>query len=119
MIDLSAALTTATAGSATGEAVSPEYRAKAAEAAEKFEAHFIAQVFRQMRRITREMSDDEGAFATHANEDMLDVADVMVADSIAHRRAFGIADILLRQLLPVKETTPAAASLKEESQPER
>jgi flagellar protein FlgJ len=89
---------------------SPAYRAKAAEAAEKFEAHFIAQVFKQMRQATREMSDDDGSFAKHGNDDMLAIADNMVADTLAHRRAFGIADILLRQLLPVKESAPAVAS---------
>lgn len=107
-------------GSAASDGITPEYRAKAQEAAEKFEAHFIAQVFKQMRRTTREISADEGAFATRANEDMLEVADTLVADSMAHQRAFGIADILLRQLLPsLKESAPAVASLNEEPQPER
>jgi flagellar protein FlgJ len=111
---------TSAATAAASDGITPEYRAKAQEAAEKFEAHFIAQVFRQMRRTTREMSSDEGAFATRANEDMLEVADTLVADSIAHQRAFGIADILLRQLLPpLKEPAPPVASLNEEPQPER
>jgi peptidoglycan hydrolase FlgJ len=110
---------TATIGSPASDGIAPEYRAKAQEAAEKFEAHFVAQVFKQMRRTTREMSDDDGAFATRANDDMLEVADTLVADSIAHQRAFGIADILLRQLLPLKEHSPAVASLNEEPQPER
>lgn len=117
MIELSR---TSSVGSPASDAISPEYRAKAQEAAEKFEAHFIAQVFKQMRRTTREMSADDGAFASRANQDMLEVADTLVADSLAHQRAFGIADILLRQLLPpLKETAPAVASLNEEPQPER
>ncbi len=31
---------------------------------------------------------------------MLDMADTMVADQMASQRAFGIADVILRQVLP-------------------
>lgn len=92
---------------------SPEYRAKALEAAEKFEAYFVAQMLQQMRRITRELSGDEESFSARANEDMLDMADMMVADTLARQRAFGIADIVLRQVLPqpaLKEPAGPAAS---------
>ncbi|MBX5461028.1 MAG: rod-binding protein [Steroidobacteraceae bacterium] len=92
---------------------SPEYRAKALEAAEKFEAYFVAQMLQQMRRITRQLSGDEGSFSARANEDMLDMADLRVADTLARQRAFGIADIILRQVLPqpaLKETASPVAS---------
>ena len=60
------------AGSADPAAA--HYRAKATEAAVKFESFFIG--------------------------DMLDMADNLVADQMAGQRAFGVADAILRQLLP-------------------
>jgi flagellar protein FlgJ len=36
---------------------------------------------------------------------MLDLADTMVADKMAGQRAFGIADAILRQLLPAAAVT--------------
>ncbi len=94
----------------------PEYRAKAAAAAEKFEAHFIAQVLKQMRRSVRDLNDaDERSFASRANDDLLEVADTYVADALARQRAFGIADLMLRQLLPnagPAGTAPAGGALK-------
>ncbi|HEY8507742.1 MAG TPA: hypothetical protein VIL32_05245 [Steroidobacteraceae bacterium] len=92
---------------------SADYRAKAVEAAEKFEAYFVAQMLQQMRRISRQLSDDEGSFSARANQDMLDMADMMVADTLARQRAFGIADIILRQILQqpeLKETASPVAS---------
>jgi Rod binding domain-containing protein len=40
---------------------------------------------------------------------MLDMADNMVADQMAGRRAFGVADAILRQLLPAPGPAPAPA----------
>lgn len=98
------------------DANGPEYRAKAAAAAEKFEAHFIAQVLKQMRRSVRDLNDtDERSFASRVNDDLLEVADTYVADALAHQRAFGIADLILRQLLPNAGpggTAPAGGALK-------
>lgn len=98
---------------AAQDAASGEYRAKAAAAAEKFEAHFIAQVLKQMRRSARDINDDdERSFAARANEDMLEVADTFVADALARQRAFGIADLILRQLVPeAGGLKPPAASV--------
>lgn len=81
-------------------AASPEYQAKVREAAEKFEGFFIAQMLRQMRQSTREMSGEDSIFNNRINQDMLDMADTALADSMAGQRAFGIADAILRQLLP-------------------
>ena len=86
------------------DAGSPEYRAKVQEAAEKFEGFFIAQMLRQMRQSTREMSGEDSVYNSRVNQDMLDMADTALADSLAGQRAFGIADAILRQMLP----TPAA-----------
>jgi flagellar protein FlgJ len=38
---------------------------------------------------------------------MLDMADNLVADQMAGKRAFGVADAILRQLLPPSKPAPA------------
>lgn len=85
--------------------VDPRYAAKATRAALQFEGFFIAHMLRQMRSSTRELAGDDNEFKSQANNDLLDLADNMVADQMAGQRAFGVADAILRQLLP----TPAAA----------
>lgn len=75
-------------------------RAKAGEAAEKFEAHMIRQMLQQMRSSMRAMADDDSPLNNKVNQDMTDLADGLVADQMAGQRAFGIADALLKQLLP-------------------
>ncbi|AKJ30345.1 rod-binding protein [Caldimonas brevitalea] len=79
-----------------------EARAKVEAAAQKFEAFFITEVLRQMRRTTREMSGEDSVFHNRINQDMLDMADGQMADSLSGQRAFGIADAILRQLLPAE-----------------
>ncbi|MET0266389.1 MAG: rod-binding protein [Duganella sp.] len=76
------------------------YRAKATQAALKFESFFISQMLHQMRSGTRAIADEDSIFNNKVNQDMLDMADNLVADQMAGRRAFGIADVILRQLLP-------------------
>lgn len=73
-------------------------RAKAA--AEKFEAFFIADMLHRMRRSAREFGDREEVEGGRANDDMLDIADSMVADKLAGQHAFGVADLILRQIQP-------------------
>lgn len=75
-------------------------RAAAGEAAEKFESFFIGQMLKQMRAGTRALAADDSPMKDKVNEDMQDFADGRVADSLAHQRAFGIADVILRQVLP-------------------
>ena len=82
------------------------YKAKATEAAVKFEGFFIAHMLHRMRAGTRELAAEDSAFKNSVNNDMLDMADTMLADQMAGQRAFGIADAILRQLLPA---APAAA----------
>lgn len=94
----------------------PVLRAKAEAAAEKFEGFFIGEMLRQMRRGAQELAGDDGLFQKRGNDDMLDMADKLVADAIAERRAFGIADLILRQLLPAPSPASGAATLI--SQPE-
>jgi flagellar protein FlgJ len=86
----------------------PRYRAKATEAAVKFESFFIGHMLHQMRSSTRVIAGDDGMNKDSINADMLDMADNLVADQMAGRRAFGIADAILRQLLPA----PQAAAIK-------
>jgi peptidoglycan hydrolase FlgJ len=98
--------TAATSEGPVASATDSEYRAKAGAAAEKFEGFFIAQMLRQMRSSTREMAGEDSFFKNSVNSDMLDLTDTMLADKMAGLHAFGIADAILRQLLPA---APGAA----------
>jgi len=98
--------------------IDPVLRAKAVDAAEKFEAFFIAQNLKAMRRSTQALASEDSPFNNKINQDMLDLADNVVADTMARQRAFGIADVILRQLLPapaVLKKTPAAVALHEKA----
>ncbi|GGX81323.1 rod-binding protein [Pseudoduganella dura] len=83
------------------------YKKKASEAAVKFESFFIGHMLKQMRSSTKELAGDDSIYKDSVNSDMLDMADNMVADQMAHQRAFGIADAILRQLLPAPAAPPA------------
>lgn len=83
-----------------GAALSPAERAKVEKAAVKFEAMFIGEMLKQMRRTTREFAGDDSVYKDRIAGDMLDMADTAVADSLAGQRAFGIADAILKQLIP-------------------
>lgn len=91
-------------------------RARATEAAVKFEAFFIKQMMKQMRASTAVLADDDSPLKKRVNEDMLELADGLVADAMAGQRAFGIADLMLKQVLPTLDkkgsdlSTGAAAS---------
>lgn len=91
------------------------YRAKATEAAVKFESFFIAQTLHKMRDATKAMADDDSIYKDSINSDMLELADNLVADQLAGRRAFGVADAILRQLLPAP--APAQGSPPENTLP--
>ncbi|WP_432378523.1 rod-binding protein [Duganella sp. P38] len=86
-----------------GDPVDPAYRAKATEAAVKFESFFIGKMLHQMREGTRAFAADDSPSKSRINDDMLDMADNLVADQLANRRAFGVADAILRQLLPQQQ----------------
>lgn len=85
---------------APNHASDPAYVAKATQAAVEFESFFISHMLRQMRSTTREMSPEDSPLRDRVNGDMLDLADDLVARQMAGQRAFGIADAILRQLLP-------------------
>ena len=69
----------------------------------------------QMRSGTRELSAEDSVFKNKVNQDMLDMADNLVADQMAGRRAFGVADVILRQLLPA--AAPVAPAPKTAAAP--
>lgn len=81
-------------------AMSAADRSKVEKAAVKFESMFIGEVLKQMRRTTNELADEDSVFKNKVNSDMLDIADTAVADALAGQRAFGVADAILKQLLP-------------------
>ncbi|NHZ38418.1 rod-binding protein [Massilia rubra] len=93
---------------AIAPAADPVFVAKATKAAIEFESFFIGNMLQQMRSGTRAMADDDSVFKDPVNRDMQDMADTMMAGQMAHQRAFGVADAILRQLLP-SAATPAAA----------
>lgn len=78
-------------------------RARATDAAVKFEAFFIKQLMKQMRASTAELAAEDSPLKNRVNEDMLALADGLVADAMAGQRAFGIADLMLKQVLPTLE----------------
>ena len=84
------------------------YEKKAIDAAIKFEGFFIAQMLHQMRRSMYEMASEGSVFKDRVGSDMLDMADTLMADKIAGLKAFGIADAILRQLLPSASENAAA-----------
>lgn len=91
---------------AAGDGEGAAYRAKLEAAAQEFESFFIAQMLRQMRSATREIADEDSIYRNRINEDMLDIADTAVADALAGQRAFGIADVIVRQMLPAGPPPP-------------
>lgn len=93
-----------TAAGATGD--DGAVRAAAEKAAVKFEAYMVTQMMRRMRDGLRVLADDDSPLKNKVNDDMLDLADGLVAEQLAGRHAFGIADALLKQLLPAP--APAA-----------
>lgn len=92
------------ADAAATTAADARFAAKATKAAVQFESFFIAQMLHQMRNSARELADEDSPFKDPVNRDMQDFADTLVADQMAGKRAFGIADVILRQLLPSAAT---------------
>jgi peptidoglycan hydrolase FlgJ len=91
-------------------ATDADYRAKATVAAEKFESFFIGQMLKEMRSSVSEFAEEGSVFKDPINADMLGLADSMVADKMSGRHAFGIADAILRQLLPAATASSPSSS---------
>jgi flagellar protein FlgJ len=90
----------ATTRVAANPAPDPAYVAKATRAAVEFESFFVSQMLHQMRSTTRELAPEDSVYKDKVNADMQDMADNLLAGQVAGQRAFGIADAILRQLLP-------------------
>ena len=66
----------------------------------EFESFFISHMLHQMRESTRTIAPDDSPTKDKVNQDMTDMVDNMLAGNMAHQRAFGVADAILRQILP-------------------
>jgi flagellar protein FlgJ len=84
----------------TAGAPDKAYVAKATKAAVEFESFFISHMLHQMRESTRTIAPEDSATKDRVNQDMTDMVDNMLAGNMAHQRAFGVADAILRQILP-------------------
>ena len=82
----------------------PAYVAKATKASVEFERFFVANMLKQMRSSTREMAGEDSVFKDRVNQDMQDMADDLLAGHLSGQRAFGVADAILRQLIPTKKS---------------
>jgi flagellar protein FlgJ len=89
---------------ASAAPVDPAYAAKVTKAAIDFESFFISNMLHQMRETTRDIAPDDSPFKDKVNQDMQDMADKLLAGNVASQRAFGIADAILRQMLPAAAT---------------
>jgi flagellar protein FlgJ len=78
----------------------PVYVAKATKAAIDFESFFIAHMLHQMRDSARTLAPEDSPTRNRVNQDMTDMVDGMLAGHLAGQRAFGVADAILKQLLP-------------------
>jgi flagellar protein FlgJ len=92
----------APAADGAAAAVDPAYAAKVTKAAIDFESFFISNMLHQMRETTRDIAPDDSPFKDKVNQDMQDMADKLLAGNVANQRAFGIADAILRQMLPAE-----------------
>jgi flagellar protein FlgJ len=88
---------------ASADQPDPVYVAKATKAAVEFERFFISHMLKEMRSSTRAMAAEDSVFNNRVNQDMQDMADDLLAGNMAGNRAFGIADAILRQLVPAAQ----------------
>jgi len=85
---------------AAAGAPDPAYVKQATKAAVEFESFFISHMLQQMRESAKTLAPEDSPLKNPVNSDMLDMADKMLAGQMANQRAFGVADAILRQLLP-------------------
>ena len=81
-------------------------------AAVKFESFFVAQMMKQMRQATAALADPGSAINHRVNDSTLALAEQAVADGLAGQRAFGIADVLVRQMLPAAPASTSSAATR-------
>lgn len=80
--------------------------AKLKSAAQAFEAVFLRQMIGSMRSAGL----DDGMFDSSATQQFRDMSDARLADDMASKGAFGIAEILQRQLAPKAVSPPPATA---------
>ena len=73
---------------------------KATKAAVEFESFFIGHMLHQMRESARGIAPEDSPTNNKVNHDMIDMVDGMLAKHLAGQRAFGVADAILKQILP-------------------
>ena len=78
----------------------PAYVAKATKAAVEFESFFISHMLHQMRESQQTLAPEDSPTRNKVNQDMTGMVDNMLAGNLANQRAFGVADAILKQLLP-------------------
>jgi len=94
------AIAPAADAAAATQAPDPAYVAKATKAAVEFESFFISHMLHQMRESQRTIAPEDSPTKNKVNQDMTDMVDNMLAGNLANQRAFGVADAILKQLLP-------------------
>ena len=80
--------------------IDPEYVKKATKAAVEFESFFIQNMLHQMRESAKTLAPEDSPMKDPVNSDMLEMADKLLSGHMAGQRAFGVADAILKQLLP-------------------
>jgi peptidoglycan hydrolase FlgJ len=90
---------------AGGDAAHTAHSARIADAAVRFEGYFIGELLKSMHRSTAVLADPDSARNDQTNAGMRSLADQALADTLARQRAFGIADAMIRQLLPATPST--------------
>lgn len=105
-----AAASPAAAGAPDAQASS--LRQRTVEAALKFEGLFVSEMLKQMRRGSAQLAGPDAMFKPPEDNPLLALADTLVADAMAGQRAFGIADAILRQLLPEAAGSAGAPPFK-------
>jgi flagellar protein FlgJ len=81
-------------------AADAEYVKKVTRAAVDFESFFIQNMLHQMRESAKTLAPDDSPAKDPVNSDMIDMADKLLSGHMAGQRAFGVADAILKQLLP-------------------
>jgi flagellar protein FlgJ len=93
-------------------------RARVTQAAEQFEGLFIHQMLQQMRKSAEQLGGEDRLFKASSDDALVGFADRMLADSLASQRAFGVADAIVRQLLPPAplKSEASVAALQQQTQ---
>ena len=84
------------APAATAEAQAEQQALR--QVAVKFESFFVAQMMEQMRKATAALASEDSPLNDQVNQAPLAMADHAVSESLASTSAFGIADVLVRQM---------------------